>query len=174
MAQLGFFLLPAAVAAVLIFGLARRVPLFSSFTAGAKGGLRACAAVLPPLVGLVTAVRMLQASGALDLFSTAAAPLAGALGFPVEAAPLALLRPISGSGSTAWLNEIFRQCGPDSFAGRVASVVMGSTETTFYAVAAYYGAVGVKKTGATLPAALAADLSGYVFSVLAVRLQFGA
>ena len=89
MAQLGFFLLPAAVAAVLIFGLARRVPLFSSFTAGAKDGLRACAAVLPPLVGLVTAVRMLQASGALDLFSTAAAPLAGALGFPVEAAPLA-------------------------------------------------------------------------------------
>ena len=96
------------------------------------------------------------------------------LGFPAEVLPLALLRPISGSGSLAVVEDIFSTCGADSFAGRVASVIMGSTETTFYTVAVYFGAVGIKKTGITIPAALTADICGFVFSALAVRLFFGA
>ena len=118
------------------------------------------------------AVSMLSASGALDLFSHFISPAAKALGLPPEVMPLALLRPVSGSGSTALLTQIFSDYGPDSFIGRVASVMMGSTETTFYAIAVYFGAIGVKKTRHTIPAALAADFTGYLASVWAVRWFF--
>lgn len=172
MDKFGAYVVPVTVCLIIVFGLVRRVPVFDSFVAGAKEGISSTVSILPSLVGLIMAVTMLKASGALDMFSSFIAPLAECIGLPPQTMPLALLRPISGSGSTAILTQIFADYGPDSFIGRVASVMMGSTETTFYAIAVYFGAVGIKKTRHAIPAALAADATGYLMSVLAVRLFF--
>lgn len=164
--------MPAVILCIVLFGLFRNVPLFDTFVAGAKEGLRSTVSILPSLVGLIMAVSMLSASGALDLFSSALAPAARALGLPPQVMPLALIKPVSGSGSTAVLTQIFKDCGPDSFPGRVASVMSGSTETTFYAIAVYFGAVDIRKTRHTIPAALAGDLTACILSALTVRLFF--
>lgn len=172
MDKFGVFVMPCTVCIIIIFGLVRKVPVFDTFVAGAKEGIRSCISILPSLIGLMMAVTMLSASGALDMFSAFLAPAANAIGIPAQTMPLALLRPISGSGSLAILTNIFSNNGPDSFVGRVASVMMGSTETTFYAIAVYFGSVGIKKTRHTIPAALSADFTGYIASALAVLLFF--
>ena len=172
MDKFGSYVMPAAVCIILVFGLLRGVPVFDTFVVGAKEGIQSSISILPSLVGLIMAVTMLNASGALDLFSAFIAPAANAIGLPKQVMPLAILRPISGSGSLAVLTQIFTSNGPDSFVGRVASVMMGSTETTFYAIAVYYGSIGVKKTRHTIPAALSADFTGYLASALAVSLFF--
>ena len=168
----GSYLIPILIALILLFGFLRKVPLFDTFLEGAKEGMKSTVSIAPALIGLITAVTMLKASGAWDLFTAAIRPAAAFLGFPPEVMPLTLLRPVSGSGSIAILDQIFATCGPDSFAGRVASVMMGSTETTFYAIAVYFGAVGIKKTRHTIPAAITADTASFFISTLAVRLFF--
>lgn len=173
MENLNHYILPVIVAAFLLFGLLRGVAVFDVFLEGAKEGLATAARILPSLVGLMTAVGVFKASGALDLLSHGLKPAADLLGLPAQVMPLALLRPVSGSGGMAVFRDILQDYGPDSFVGRVASVMMGSTETTFYTIAVYYGAIGVRKTRHTLPAALAADISGFVFSSLAVLWFFG-
>ena len=172
MGVFGSYLIPILIALILLFGFLRKVPLFDTFLEGAKEGMKSTVSIAPALIGLITAVTMLKASGALDLFTAAIRPAAAFLGFPPEVMPLTLLRPVSGSGSIAILDQIFATCGPDSFAGRVASVMMGSTETTFYAIAVYFGAVGIKKTRQTIPAAITADTASFFISTLAVRLFF--
>lgn len=174
MDKLGVYAVPAVICCILLFGLFRKVPLFDTFVAGAREGFSSTIAILPSLIGLIMAVTMFSASGALDLLSTLLTPAAHALGLPPQVMPLALIKPISGSGSTAVLTQIFKDFGPDSFIGKVASVMSGSTETTFYAIAVYFGAVGIRKTRHTIPAALAGDLSACIFSALAVRLFFPA
>lgn len=166
------WLVPCVVAAVVMSGFLRGVPVFDTFLEGAEEGLKSAVSILPALVGLIMAVSMLSASGALDLVSAFLAPAAELLGLPPEVMPLALIKPFSGSGSAAILTQIYRQYGPDSFPGRVASVMAGSTETTFYAVTVYFGAVGVKKTRHAIPAALVGDMTACVVSALAVRLFF--
>lgn len=161
--------IPAFVAVVIIVGLVRKVALFDAFTAGARKGLETVLSIAPTLVGLITAVDMLKASGAMDMLCDFISPAADMLGFPKEIVPMVLLRPVSGGGSTALLTGIYKDCGPDSFAGQVASVLAGSTETTFYAVAVYFGSVNVKKIRHTLAAALAADFTAAVMAVLTVR-----
>lgn len=170
--EFGALVVPATVFLIIIFGFVKRVPVFETFVSGAKEGAVSCFEILPSLVGLMLAVSMLSASGALDLVSSFLRPFAQLLGLPAEVMPLAMMRPISGSGSNALLIQLFNQYGADSFIGRVASVMNGSTETTFYAIAVYFGAVGIKKTRHTIPAALSADLAGYIASVWAVRLLF--
>lgn len=167
------YIVPAVILCIVLVGFLRRVPVFDTFVAGAKEGLQSSFSILPTLVGLIMAVSMLSASGALDMFSSLLAPAAAVLGLPPQVMPLALIKPISGSGSTAVLTQIYKDCGPDSFAGRVASVMSGSTETTFYAVAVYFGSVGIKKSRHTIPAALVGDLTACIFSALTVRLFFG-
>lgn len=172
MADFGAYAVPVIIAAIVLFGLLRKVPVFDTFVAGAKEGLRTSVSILPTLIGLIMAVSMLSASGALDLLSSLLAPASRFLGLPPQVMPLALIKPFSGSGSTAVLTQIYKDCGPDSFAGRVASVMAGSTETTFYAVAVYYGSVGIKKTRHTIPAALLGDVTACILSALTVRLFF--
>ena len=116
---------------------------------------------------------MLRASGALDALTRLLAPLFSLLGIPVETAPLMLLRPVSGSGALAVAGELIGEYGADSLIGRTAAVMLGSTETTFYVIAVYFGAVGIKKTRYAIPAALCADLTGFVASAFAVRLLWG-
>ena len=174
MDKLGEWILPAAGALIVLFGWVRRVPVFDVFLQGAKQGLSSSISILPTLIGLMMGVAMLEASGALDLAAYALTPLAEWAGFPVEAIPLGLLRPFSGSGSTALAASILEKVSPDSFAGRVVSVLMGSTETTFYAIAVYFGAAGIVKTRYAVPAALCADLAGFLAAAWAVRLLFPA
>lgn len=162
--------MPLFIAVVAVFGLIKKVPLFDAFVAGAKDGIRILVKIAPTIVGLIVAVDMLKASGFTDMICQTVTPLADWLGFPKEIVPMVLLRPISGGGSTALLTNIYKDFGPDSFAGKVASVLAGSTETTFYAIAVYFGSVKVKKTRHTLIAALSADLTAAITAVLSVRL----
>lgn len=164
---------PLFVAVLLTAAIRKKVPVFDEFTAGAAEGLHSCIRVLPALVALMTAVAMLRASGLLDMLTAWILPLAQRLGFPPEVLPLALMRPVSGSGSLAMLEQIYSAHGPDSLAGLVASVLQSSTETTFYTIAVYYGAVGIKRTRHTLAASAMGDVAGVVLSVLAVRLLLG-
>lgn len=170
---LSVWAVPVFVAAVLIVGISRKVPVFDEFTAGASDGLRACIRVLPSLVALMTAVSMLRASGLIEILVQGIAPAARSLGLPPEVVPLALLRPVSGSGSLAMLENIYATYGADSLIGQVASVLQSSTETTFYTITVYYGAAGVKRTRHTLAAAAGGDLTGIVLSALTVKLLMG-
>lgn len=122
------------------------------------------------MVALVTAVSVLRTSGVLYSLAEFLTPYLSKVGFPADVIPLAFMRPISGSGALAVLDDILKNKSPDSFTGRVASVMMGSTETTFYTIAVYYGSVGIKKIGHTVPAALSADITGFIASAFFVTL----
>lgn len=163
------FVMPVFAGLVVIFGLVRRVPVFDIFLKGAKEGIMLLYNIAPTIMGLVFAVDLLRSSGAINVICDFVSPAADFLGFPKEIVPMVLLRPISGSGSTALLTSLYQDCGPDSFAGQVASVLAGSSETTFYAVAMYFGSIKVKKIRHTLVAALLADFTAAVMSVISVR-----
>lgn len=167
------FVMPAFACFVVIFGLFKRVPVFDIFLKGAKEGFMLLYSIAPTVMGLVFAIDLLKSSGAIDAICGFIAPVAEFLGFPKEIVPMVLLRPVSGGGSTALLTSLFEDCGPDSFAGRVASVLAGSSETTFYAIAMYYGCIKVKKTRHTLLSALMADFTAAVMSVITVRIFYG-
>ena len=165
--------MPAFACVIVVFGLIKRVPVFDIFLKGAKEGMQILYSIAPTIIGLVFAVDLLRSSGAIDAICNFIEPVADYLGFPKEIVPMVLLRPVSGSGSTALLTSLYEQCGPDSFAGRVASVLAGSSETTFYAIAMYFGCIKVKKIRHTLFAAIISDITAAVMSVLTVRLYFG-
>ncbi|HIS65939.1 MAG TPA: spore maturation protein [Candidatus Scatomorpha merdipullorum] len=158
------------LAALALYGALRGVDVFAAMTEGIAEGLRVLLRIFPAVAALLTAVYALRASGALDALTGLLAPVFRLLGIPVETAPLVLLRPISGSGALAVAGDIMARYGPDSLAGRTAAVMLGSTETTFYVIAVYFGAAGVKKTRWAIPAALCADFTGFVLSSLAARL----
>lgn len=166
-------IVPLILAGVALYGCFRRVDVYAALVRGAGDGLEVLARILPSLVGLLTAVYMLRASGAMDLLGELAAPLLEKLGIPPETAALLFIRPVSGSGALAVGSELMAAHGPDSYIGRVAAVMLGSTETTFYTIAVYFGAAGVKKTRYAIPAALTADLAGFMAAALAVRVFFG-
>lgn len=166
-------IVPLLLCAMGILALSRRVDVFSSLVDGAREGMKISAGMLPALVVLLSGVYMLRASGALDAFCRLLAPALEYMGIPKETASLLLIRPFSGSGALAAGSEIMRQFGPDSYVGRCAAVMLGSTETTFYVIAVYFGAAGVKKTRHAIPAALTADLCGFIMAALTVRIFFG-
>lgn len=162
--------MPAVICMILVFGYVRGVDVFDAFVEGAKEGALTSFRILPTLIGLITAVTMVRASGLLDMVCGMAEPIAEALGISPEIVPLGLLRPISGSGSMAYTLSIFQRFGPDSETGRIASVLSSATETTFYAIAVYFGACGYKKLRWTVPAALLGDCAALIFAVLTVKL----
>ena len=165
--------IPLLLAGVAVYGMGRRVDVYGALTHGAEEGLTVLLKVLPALVGLLTAVSMFRASGALEWLTGLCAPVLEFLGIPPEATPLMLVRPVSGSGALAAATELIGQYGPDSYIGRTAAVMLGSTETTFYVIAVYFGAAGIKRTRWAVPAALCADITGFAVSALAVRLLWG-
>lgn len=167
------WILPLLLAFTALWGLSQQVDVYGALGRGAAEGLQVILRILPPLVALLTAAAMFRASGALDWLAQLCAPLLDALGIPPELMPLMLLRPLSGSGALGAASELISTHGPDSFIGRVAAVMMGSTETTFYTIAVYFGAAGIQRTRHTIRAALTADLVGFLASALAVRLLFG-
>ena len=168
------FVIPVLLAAVAVYGLGKRVDVYAALTRGAEEGLGTMLRIVPALVGLLTAVSMFRASGAMEWLSSLCAPALELLGIPPETAPLMLVRPVSGSGALAVATDLITRYGPDSYISRVAAVMLGSTETTFYTIAVYFGSAGIHRTRHTVPAALTADLVGFAASALAVRLFFGA
>ena len=170
-------ILSAALAPALmlmLFGLClgKEQDAFSLLTQGAADGLRTAVRLAPTLITLMTLVTMLRASGAMALLENLLAPALRLLGIPRELAPLLLIRPISGSAALAIGAELMAFHGPDSLIGRTTAVTLGSTETTLYALSVYFGAAGVEKSRYTLPAALIADLTGFLMASLCVRLFF--
>ncbi len=167
------FVIPFFIAIIIVSGLIKRVDVFDEFIRGAKENLGAAFEILPALIALMTAIGMFKASGALEVISEAISPITAFLGFPEECIPLAIIRPVSGSGALAVFESILNDVSPDSLAGRVASVIIGSTETTFYTIAVYYGITNVKKTRHAVASSLTADLTGFIMSALTVRLFLG-
>ncbi len=166
----------ALIAAFLIGALRRRVPVYETFIEGAKDGFQIAIGIIPYLVAMLVAIGMLRASGALDLALDGIRWLVAAAGWDtrfVDALPTALVKPLSGSGARAMMVETMRTYGADSFAGRLASVIQGSTETTFYVLAVYFGAVGIKRTRHAVSCALLADLAGVVAAIGVCYLFFG-
>lgn len=158
--------------AVLCVGFLRQVKTYDVFVEGAKDGITTVIKIIPSLVGLLVAVGVFRASGALEILVYALSPIAKLFGIPSEAMPLALLRPISGSASLAMVSDIMQVNGPDSFIGRVVSTMMGSTETIFYTLAVYFGSVGIKNIRFTLAAALIADVASVIASVWICSIVF--
>lgn len=165
-------LVPVLIALVACYGILRRVDVYDALVQGAGKGLEVLLRIVPALIALLTAVYMLRASGALELAEGVLAPLLEGLGIPVETAALLMIRPISGSGALGVGAELIQQYGPDSQIGRTAAVMLGSTETTFYTVAVYFGAAGIVKSRYAIPAALCADLAGFLAAAWAVRICF--
>lgn len=161
--------IPLIFAGVLIYGVWRGTDVFSEFTEGAKEGLKTVYDIFPSLFCLVISVAAFRASGGAEVLTSALSPLLGAVGFPPECAELILLRPFSGSGAIAVFERVLTACGPDSFAGRTASVILGSSETTFYTLSVYFAAVKAKKTRYALLCALVGDLVCAAVSAAAVR-----
>ena len=155
-----------------LFALSRRVDVYAALTKGAEEGLTVLLRIVPSLVALLSAVHMFRASGAMEALASFLTPVLELLGIPAECAPLLLIRPISGGGALAVGTELMEEYGVDSLLGRTAAVMLGSSETTFYVIAVYFGAAGITKTRYAVPAALLADLAMFTASAAAVRLFF--
>jgi spore maturation protein SpmB len=167
------WLFPLLIAALLLVGLGGRVRVYESAIAGAREGLEVAVRIVPYLVAILVAVAMFRASGALDLLISLLDPLTSLIGIPAEVLPMALLRPLSGSGAFGVMSEILTTYGPDSFVGYLASTLQGSTETTFYVLTLYCGAAGIRDVRHALIACLAGDLAGLLGATAACHLFFG-
>lgn len=166
-------LVPLIMAAVALYAMTRRVDVYGALCQGAGEGLGVMVKIVPAMIGLLTAVYMLRASGLLEALGTLLAPLLTKLGVPPETIGLLLVRPVSGNAALGVGSELIATYGPDSTIGRTAAVMLGSTETTFYTIAVYFGAAGIKKTRHALPAALCADAAAFLVAAWSVRLFFG-
>ena len=165
--------MPLVIAAVAICALFKKTDMFPALTRGALQGLFTIKDMLPALTVLFPAVYMLRASGALDALARLLAPAMAYIRVPPETLPLALLRPISGGAATAAAAEIIKSCEADSLAGRTAAVMIGSSETTFYVIAVYFGAAKIKNTRWAIPAALCADLAVFLVSAWVCAMHWG-
>jgi spore maturation protein B len=170
---LSIWAVPLLVAGIPLHALTRKVKVYPVFLEGARAGFETGVRIIPPLVAVIVALGMLRASGALDALAGLLAPILGPLGVPASVLPLVVIRPLSGGGALGVVGDVLRAEGPDSYAGRLVSVMCGSTETTFYVLAVYFGAAGITRYRHALPAALLADLAGMAAAVAVVRLLFG-
>lgn len=170
---LGALTAPLLICCAMLLAALRGVDVYDAMVTGARRGLRTAVEILPALLALFPAVYLLRASGLPEAVSAFLAPTLRALGVPPETTVLMLLRPISGGAALSAASEIIARCGPDSLAGRTAAVMLGSSETTFYVVAVYFSAAGVKNSRWAIPAALCADLACFLASAWACRLLWG-
>ena len=171
--MLSFWLLPLLIAAILMYGVSRRVKVYESVVEGAKEGFQVAIKIIPYLVAILVAVKMFRASGAMDIMVNALTPITSLIGMPAETLPMALLRPLSGSGAYGVMAEIMQNSGPDSFIGLIVSTMQGSTETTFYVLAVYFGAAQIRSARHALPACLVADAVGVLATVAICWVMFG-
>lgn len=170
MNEISIYVIPAVIVFTVIYGAFKKVDLFGTFTDGAKEGIHSLISIAPSLIGLVTGVSMLEASGFFDILTDLLQPVCAGAGIPAEVLPLGIMRPVTGSGSFAMLNSILQKYGADSLIGKTACVMAGSTETTFYAITVYFGSVNLKKTRHTIFAALSADIIGMFLAIYIVKI----
>jgi spore maturation protein SpmA len=165
------WIIPTIILATLGYGLYKKIDIYEKFTDGAKGGFDLAVKIIPFLVAILVAIGMFRASGALDALTRTLGPYTSAIGLPSDAIPMVLMRPLSGSGSLGILSEAFNNpaIGPDSYTGYLISTIMGSTETTFYVLAVYFGAVQIRRIRHALAAGLLADIAGVLASIVAVK-----
>lgn len=166
------FIIPVILVGFPIYGLFKRVPVYEEFVTGAKEGFNVAVRIIPYLVAILVAIAMFRASGAMDYLTGALRPALTAVGIPPEILPMAIVRPLTGSGSAAVLADIAKQHGTDSVLTKMAATIYGSTETTFYVLAVYFGAVSVKKTRHALPVGLLADFTSILASIYLVKMLF--
>lgn len=170
---ISLWLIPVLIGFILIYGTMKKVPTYESFVEGGKEGIKIAVSIIPFLVGMLVAISVFRASGALDAMMKWLGPLLQAIGVPPEVAPLAIIRPISGTAALGMTSDLIATYGPDSFIGRLAAVLQGSTDTTFYVLTVYFGAVGIKKMGDALKVGLLADLIGIIAAIVIVKMVFG-
>ena len=164
--------IPLVIFVFLGWGIARKVKVYEVFVEGAKDGFQVAIRIIPYLVAMLVAIGIFRASGAMELLTTVLAPVTTLIGMPPETLPMALMRPLSGSGSLGIMTELMKVHGPDSLIGIMASTMYGSSETTFYVLAVYFGAVGIKNTRHAVPVGLVADAAGMLAAVWIVNLLF--
>ena len=167
------WLIPVLIFTILILAWRNKVKVYEAFIDGAKEGFSVAIKIIPYLVAVLVAIGMFRASGAMDIFVALFSPITNLIGMPAETLPVALMRPLSGSGALGLVTELMKQHGPDSFIGRVASTMWGSTETTFYVVAVYFGSVGVRRVRHSVAAGLVGDAVGLIMAVIICNLVFG-
>lgn len=172
MIKISDYIIPCVVILIIFYGIFKGVNVFDEFISGAKNGFKTIYTITPSLIALIFAIEIMKASGGLDVLCSLLSPITDFVGIPKELTPLTILSPISGSGSVGMFERILKDFGPDGFIGRCASVMMGSTETTFYTMTLYYGSVDIKKTRHTLPSALCADFMSFILSPRIVKLFF--
>ncbi|MBL7074805.1 spore maturation protein [candidate division KSB1 bacterium] len=166
------YAIPFLLLVIPILGFAKKVKVYEAFVDGAKEGFHVAVRIIPYLVAILVAIGMFRASGAMDFFVKLLSPLTNLVGMPAETLPVALMRPLSGSGTLGLVTELMNQFGPDSFIGRLASTMFGSTETTFYVLAVYFGSVGIRRTRHAVAAGLIGDITGLLVAVLICRVVF--
>jgi spore maturation protein B len=168
-----YFIIPLMLVGFPLYGLYKRVPVYESFVVGAREGFQVAVRIIPYLVAILFAVAMFRASGAMDALARLLSPILGPIGFPAEVLPMAIIRPLTGSGSAGLVVDMVKRYGEDSIYVKMAAVMFGSTETTFYVIAVYFGAINIRKTRHAVPAGLTADIAAMIFAVWSVRLLFG-
>ena len=164
------YIIPLMLCVVLTAALFRKQPVYEQFIDGAADGLQMLVRIVPPVIAVVTAVYMMRASGLLDWILNFISPVTGFIGIPSEVMPLAIIRPLSGSGAMGVFADILNQYGADSDTGKIASIICGSTETTFYCLCVYFSMTRVKNNIKVIPCALIGDLTGIIVGVLTVKL----
>ena len=165
--------IPLILLIIIGYGVFKKVKVYEAFVDGAKGGFEVAIKIIPFLVAILVAIGMFRASGAMDYFIKIISPITNLIGMPAEALPVAIMRPLSGSGTLGLVTEIMKTHGPDSFLGRLVSTMYGSTETTFYVLAVYFGSVGIKKTRHAVAAGLLADAAGLLGALFICKMVFG-
>lgn len=168
----GLFVLLLMIVGLPLYGLFKRVPVYEEFVEGAKEGFKVAVTIIPYLVAILFAIGMFRASGAMDFLVDGLRPLLSAIGFPPEVLPMAIVRPLTGSGSAAIVADMIEQYGEDSIFVKIAGTMFGSTETTFYVIAVYFGAVNIKRTRHAVPAGLIADVAAMFIAVYLVQWIF--
>ncbi|MCC3358271.1 spore maturation protein [Bacillus sp. REN16] len=171
--NLSLWLIPGIIGFILLYGTIKRIPTYETFVEGGKEGIKIAFSIMPFLIGMLVSISIFRASGAMDFFINLIRPALEFVGFPAEIAPLALIRTMSGTAALGMTTDIIATYGPDSFLGRLASIMQGSTDTTLYVLTVYFGAVGIKKMGDALKVGLLADLLGIVVSIVVVTFIFG-
>ncbi|HLU23776.1 spore maturation protein [Lederbergia graminis] len=169
---ISLWIIPVIIGFILVYSAIKKKPAYENFVEGGKEGVKIAVTIIPFLVGMLVAITVFRVSGAMDFFIQLFRPLLNILGVPAEIVPLALIRPISGNAALGLMSDIISVHGPDSFIGRLASTIQGSTDTTFYVITVYFGAVGIKKMGDALKVGLLADLVGITAAIIIVTFLF--
>jgi spore maturation protein B len=170
---ISLWLIPILIGYILIYGTLKKIPTYETFVEGGKEGITIAFSIIPYLVGMLVAISIFRASGALEFLMNLMKPALAILNIPAEIVPLAFIRPISGTAALGITSDIIATYGPDSFIATLAATMQGSTDTTLYILTVYFGAVGIKKMGDALKVGLLADLVGIIASIIVVTLMFG-